>query len=69
MGGVAANEGKSFWSSYMVEDKYRVNETNRFEKDPKQTMTMNRQSIQSRGGASGTGVSVKSAKSGKSNHS
>ena len=30
---------------------------------------MNRQSIQSRGAASGTGVSVKSAKSGKSNHS
>lgn len=30
---------------------------------------MNRQSIQSRGNVSGTGVSVKSAKSGKSNHS
>ena len=30
---------------------------------------MNRQSIQSRGNMSGTGVSVKSAKSGKSNHS
>ena len=30
---------------------------------------MNRQSTQSRGANSGTGVSVKSAKSGKSNHS